>query len=81
MASAASPTKRSSKLVGKRSVTGGIKLAPEACQSVLTGKWSFHHCRQRSRVRKGIASAADSLAAPGFCPACRAEPSTTTSAR
>ena len=32
MASAASPTKRSSKLVGKRSVTGGIKLAPEACQ-------------------------------------------------
>ncbi len=40
MAAALSPTKHSSKLVGKRSVIGGRKRAPAACQNVLSGNWS-----------------------------------------
>ena len=65
MASVASPTKRSSKRLGKSSVTGGMKRAQHACHSAVSGNCSFHHWRQRARVSNGIARVVESRAGPG----------------
>ena len=81
-ASSALPTKRSSRPVGKASVaTGGMKRAQAACHSGVCGNCSRHHWPQRAKVRRGIPNDRDSRAAAGFCPACRAEPSTTANPR
>jgi len=79
---ASGPTKRSSRLAGRRPVsTGGMKAPRPPSHNGVRTNASVHQARQRSRVRKGTPSPPASTGAAEFEPACRLELRTTISAK